>query len=221
MHFTVIRADQVAFDAREQMSRIFAEGFTQWLGFFSKDKQTIARAFAHMFALNRFYVAVTEDRKVAGMAACSDANVPSVKLNPKELRKHLGLVKGTLAGLFLKKEFEATLADPSPVKGSIDFVGTAPEFRGQGAAMVIIRHIIEIRKIAQGIDGPLSDFSVLALTNNLLQASYQWDDNYSGYYHLQNVPRNGAEWLYPVPVQDHFNKVVSHDFNHQCSDNCQ
>lgn len=29
--FTVIRADQVEFDAREQMSQIFAEGFTQWL----------------------------------------------------------------------------------------------------------------------------------------------------------------------------------------------
>ncbi|WP_307724181.1 hypothetical protein [Brevibacillus brevis] len=51
------------------MSQIFEEGFTQWLGFFFNDKQTIARAFAHMFVLNQFYVAVTDDRKVAGMAA--------------------------------------------------------------------------------------------------------------------------------------------------------
>ncbi|GEC93298.1 hypothetical protein [Brevibacillus brevis] len=43
----------------------------------------------------------------------------------------------------MKKEFEATLADSSPVKCTIDFVGTAPEFRGQGAAMVILRHIME------------------------------------------------------------------------------
>ncbi|MGG4440005.1 GNAT family N-acetyltransferase [Brevibacillus fortis] len=89
------------------------------------------------------YVAVTDDRKVAGIAACTDGTVSSVKLNQKELRKHLGLYKGTLAGLFLKKEFEAPLEDPSPVKCTIDFVGTAPEFRGQGAAMVIPRHIME------------------------------------------------------------------------------
>ncbi|MFG0212061.1 GNAT family N-acetyltransferase [Brevibacillus porteri] len=149
--FTVIRADQVEFDAREQMSQIFAEGFTQWLGFFSNDKQTIARAFAHMFVLNQFYVAVTDDRKVASMAACSGGTAPSVKLNPKELRKQLGFYKGTLAGLFLKKEFEATMADPSPVTCSIDFVGTAPEFRGQGAAMMILRHIME--------NTPLNNFS--------------------------------------------------------------
>ncbi|RAT96988.1 N-acetyltransferase [Brevibacillus sp. Leaf182] len=141
--FTVIRADQVEFDAREQMSQIFAEGFTQWLGFFSNDKQTVARAFAHMFVLKQFYVAVTDDRKVAGMAACTDGTATSVKLNSKELRKHLGLYKGTLAGLILKREFEATLADPSPVKCSIDFVGTAPEFRGQGAAMAILCNIME------------------------------------------------------------------------------
>ncbi len=65
----MLRADQAELDAREQMSQIFEEGFTQWLGFFFNDKQTIARAFAHMFVLNQFYVAVTDDRKVAGMAA--------------------------------------------------------------------------------------------------------------------------------------------------------
>ncbi|AWX54894.1 N-acetyltransferase [Brevibacillus brevis] len=161
--FTVIRADQIEFDTREQMSRIFAEGFTQWLGFFSNDKQTIARAFAHMFVLNQFYVAVTDDRKVAGMAACTDGTASSVKLNPKELRKHLGLYKGTLAGLFLKKEFEATLADPSPVKCSIDFVGTAPEFRGKGAAMVILRHIIENTPYEQFLIEEVADTNIPAM----------------------------------------------------------
>lgn len=124
------------------MSRIFAEGYTQWLDYFSKDKNKIARAFAHMFVLDQFYIAVTGN-KVAGMVACTDGITPSVKLNKKELRKHLGFFKGSIAGFILKKEFETPLENPSPDKCSIDFVGTAPEFKGQGVASLIIRHILE------------------------------------------------------------------------------
>jgi hypothetical protein len=52
--FTIIRADKLDIDVRLQMSGIFAEGFTQWLGYFSKDKNIIAKAFAHMFVLDQF-----------------------------------------------------------------------------------------------------------------------------------------------------------------------
>lgn len=161
--FTVIRADQVAFDAREQISRIFAEGFTQWLGYFSKDKQIIARAFAHMFVLPHFYVAVTEEGQIAGMAACTDGIVSAVKLDSKELRRHLGLVKGTLAGLFLKKEFEATLGDPSPKTCTIDFVGTAPAFRGKGAAMAIMRYLVEHTPYEQFLIEEVADTNIPAM----------------------------------------------------------
>lgn len=36
--FHVIRADKVKTDIREQMAEIFAEGYSQWLVYFSKDK---------------------------------------------------------------------------------------------------------------------------------------------------------------------------------------
>lgn len=140
--FTVVRADQYGPDARSQMSRIFADGFTQWLEYFSKDKTKIANAFAHTFALDQFYVAVA-DGKVAAMAACTDGTALSLRLDPKELRKHLGFFKGSLAALILKKQFETPLANPSPEKGSIEFVGTALEFRGQGAASRLIRHFLD------------------------------------------------------------------------------
>ncbi|MEH7391380.1 GNAT family N-acetyltransferase, partial [Bacillus sp. JJ1474] len=61
----------------------------------------------------------------------------------KELRKHLGFFKGSMAGIFLKKEFEAPFEEFPPNTGSIEFVGTASEFRGQGVATQIIKHIIE------------------------------------------------------------------------------
>lgn len=138
----MVRADQAEFDVRRGISEVFSEGFTQWLVFFSKDPNRIAAAFAHMFILDQFYVAVSEGQ-VVGMAACTDGNSLSVKLDSKELRKHLGFFKGTLASIFLKKEFETTLDYPTPGAGSIEFVGTADEFRGQGVASHLIRYILE------------------------------------------------------------------------------
>ncbi|MDV4151331.1 N-acetyltransferase [Clostridium sp. AL.422] len=138
---TVIRADKLDIDARFQISEIFADGFTQWLIFFSKDKNTIAKAFAHMFVLDQFYVAVANN-KVAGVAACTDCRTLSVKLDKKELRKHLGFFKGSIAGIALKKEFERAFENPPLETGSIEFVGTAAEFRGRGVASQIISHII-------------------------------------------------------------------------------
>jgi len=140
--FTIVKGNETDLDARKQMSEIFADGFTQWLGYFSKDKQTIAKAFAHMFVLDQFYIAISND-KIAGVAACTNGKTLSVRLNKKELRKHLGFFKGSMAGIFLKKEFEAPYENFPPDTGSIEFVGTASKFRGQGVASQIIQHIIE------------------------------------------------------------------------------
>ncbi len=140
--FTVIRADKLDIDVRLQMSGIFAEGFTQWLGYFSKDTNIIAKAFAHMFVLDQFYVAV-KDNKIAGMVACTDCKTLSVRLNKKELRRYFGFFKGNIAAIALKKEFESTFKNPFPETSSIEFVGTASEFRGQGVASHIINHIIK------------------------------------------------------------------------------
>ncbi|MBD2862347.1 GNAT family N-acetyltransferase [Paenibacillus oceani] len=138
----MVRADQAEFDVRRGIAEIFAEGFTQWLGFFSKDPNKIAEAFAHIFVLDQFYVALHKGQ-VVGMAACTDGTSLSVKLDNKELRKHLGFYKGTMAGIFLKKEFETSFVYPLHESGSIEFVGTAVEFRGQGVASQLIRHILE------------------------------------------------------------------------------
>ncbi|MBD2867286.1 GNAT family N-acetyltransferase [Paenibacillus arenilitoris] len=140
--FTVMRADRAGSEAREQIARVFAEGFTQWLVFFSKDKNRIAKAFAHMFVLDQFYVAVS-DGKVAAMASFTQSEALPVRLDAKELRKHLGLFKGSLAAIFLKKEFERPPELPPSEACSIGLVGTAPEYRGQGAASQILRHLLD------------------------------------------------------------------------------
>ncbi|SDT47163.1 Acetyltransferase (GNAT) family protein [Paenibacillaceae bacterium GAS479] len=140
--FTIIRADQAESDVRAQMSDIFADGFTQWLHYFSKDRNRIAKAFTHMFVLDQFYVAL-QDGRVAAMAACTDGTATSVKLDSAQLREHLGFIRGTFAGIVLKKEFEQRLYNPGGDKCSIEFVGTALPFRGLGAASTLIRYLLE------------------------------------------------------------------------------
>ncbi len=41
------------------------------------------------------------------MVAYTDCRTLSVRLNKKEMRKHLGFFKGSIAGIVLKKEFES------------------------------------------------------------------------------------------------------------------
>lgn len=161
-NFTIIKANQTDLDVRKQIAEIFAEGFTQWLGYFSKDKNIIAKAFAHMFVLDQFYVAMAND-EIAGVTACTDGKSNSVKLNNKELRKHLGFFKGSMAGIFLKKEFEASYENFPQDTGSIEFVGTAPKFRGQGVASQIIKYIIENTAYNDYIIDEVADTNIPAI----------------------------------------------------------
>jgi ribosomal protein S18 acetylase RimI-like enzyme len=181
--FTVIRADQLDFDVRLQMSLIFAEGFTQWLGYFSKDENIIAKAFAHMFVLDQFYVAVV-DNKIAGMVACTDCKTLSVRLNNKELKKYLGFFKGSIAAIVLKKEFESPFENPCPDTGSIEFVGTSSEFRGKGVASQIISHIIDNTTYREYLIKEVADTNKPAL-NLYIKLGFEE-------YHRISVPQKRA-----------------------------
>jgi ribosomal protein S18 acetylase RimI-like enzyme len=144
------------------MSAIFADGFTQWLGFFSKDRNKIAKAFAHIFVLNQFYLAMYGD-KVAAMAACTDGTELSVRLNTKQLIKYLGYYKGILAGLILKREFQVPFKNLAGDKCSIEFVGTALEFRGQGAASQVITYILENKSYKEYLIEEVADTNIPAM----------------------------------------------------------
>lgn len=137
------RANEIGESARKKVSDIFVNGFIQWLQYFSKDTEKLSLAFAHMFILEAFYVGVA-DGELAGIAACTDGKEPPIRLQPRELRRHLGFIKGSIAGMVLKRELE-NHPYPFPIEpgtGSIEFVATDGNYRGQGVASAIIRHII-------------------------------------------------------------------------------
>lgn len=144
MEIKIMKADTLGDDIRPQISEVFVGGFYQWLKYFSKDEEKLARAFAHMFKLELFYIAIV-DGKVAGITAYTDGEEPCVNICAKEMRKHLGFIMGSFAAVVLKSQFEGHKY-PFPVDkgtGSIEFVATSRAHRGKGIATAIIQHIIE------------------------------------------------------------------------------
>lgn len=139
----IIRANELGGSARKSISDIFVAGFMQWLKYFSKDAEKLSRAFAHMFVLDVFYVAII-DGDIAGIAACTNGKTPPVCIKAGEFRRHLAPIRGSIAAAVLKKELE-NHAYPFPVElgtGSVEFVATGPNHRGKGVASGIIRHIL-------------------------------------------------------------------------------
>lgn len=144
----IIRADQASSlgipesEVRQGVSEVFAEGFSQWLTYFSNDKTKIAEAFAPTFQLDTFYIAVS-GKKTAGIVACTNTKDLALNLDNAEFRKQFGFIKGTIANIVLKKEFGQAFGIRLKDTGSIEFVGTHPDFRGQGVATQLLHFIME------------------------------------------------------------------------------
>ena len=141
----IYRADELGFVIREEMSRIFVDGFYQWLHYFSKDKEKLRNAFAHIFTLEVFYV-VEEEGGILGMLACADGKVPTVRLVKREFTTHLGLIRGSIAYKVLKGEF-VDKSYPFEIPegmGMIEFVATSKDHRGKGVASTLIRHVFAL-----------------------------------------------------------------------------
>lgn len=201
--FEVVRADKTDIDVRNQMAQIFADGFIQWLEYFSKDKNVIAKAFTHMFVLEQFYVAKV-DNKIAGMVACTDCTTPSVRLNKKELRKYLGFVKGSIAGIVLKKEFESPFKNPPEDTGSIEYVGTASEFRGKGVASQIIKYIFDNTPYSEYIIEEVADTNIPAMN---LYKKIGFEEYKQTPVPQKNAKKIGINYLISLKLRKYSNKT--------------
>jgi len=138
-----IRVDKLSFDPRPIMGRIFVEGFYHSLKCFSKDKERLAQAFAYIFDLQYFYAAMIDD-EIAAVVACTDGKPPPISLDKRILCRTLGFIRGRFAYWMLQKHVIAhTYPFEIPKQtGSIEFVATAPEHRGKGAAYGLLVHIM-------------------------------------------------------------------------------
>lgn len=137
----VKRSDEVM-DARDYLVEMFVEGFYKWLKIFSKDKNKLKNAFKHIFELEHFYLAKI-DGVYAGMAAVSDQLTEVVKLQKKELTKHLGFIVGRIAHYFLKKEFAVVEKPSKPLMPEISFVSVLKSQQRKGIAFKLIDELIK------------------------------------------------------------------------------
>ena len=140
------RAIEFGDNIRETISEIFVDAFGKDLRFFSKDPARLRRAFAHMFALEYFYLAVI-DNEIAGMTVCVDTGHFCVKGDLKTLARHLGIVKGLCANALLKYYFNKSPKYPIPVEAktaSVEFVATRAAYRKRGVASAILQHLFTL-----------------------------------------------------------------------------
>ncbi|WP_040213195.1 GNAT family N-acetyltransferase [Clostridium polynesiense] len=169
MEVKVVLASEIGDKVRNEMGYIFTEGFYQWIKYFSKDKGKLAAAFKHMFLLNQFYVSLDEDKAI-GFAGVNKMNHPTVKLISQELRRNLGLIKGTIAYMVLRKEFENKVypLELNDNCGAIEFVAIAKDYRGKGIGKTIINHIFALEEFNEYVlEVADSNLPALALYSKL------------------------------------------------------
>ncbi|GAA0377495.1 GNAT family N-acetyltransferase [Bacillus horti] len=158
----VVHAKEVNMDVRKKISEVYIDGFGEHLNFFSKDRKKLERALEHMFNLDVFYVALI-DGEIAGITACTDGTVHSINHNKKELRKHLGWYKGTIANMVFKNQFQEFSGDVRNGAASVEFVATAREHRGKGVATAILNHLLTLPQYKEYILEGVADTNLAAI----------------------------------------------------------
>jgi len=128
---------------RDKISDLYVEAFFDIaLKHFSNDKDKLKKAFAPMFLLEYFYVAVI-DNEIIGMTACMDKGNFCLNIDKKIFVKHLGVFKGLFAYFANKnyiKKFAATI-EIDKETAIIEYVATDTKYRGKGVASTIMKYI--------------------------------------------------------------------------------
>ncbi|MEQ4724656.1 GNAT family N-acetyltransferase [Nonomuraea sp. B19D2] len=162
MMIEVKRAADLGESHRRAITRIFVDGFGPDLSYFSKDPDKLTDALAHMLVLDLFYVGLVHGES-AGIVACTDGRQRAVRHDVRELRRRLGLVKGTIAHLSFSREFEKPLPYARERMASLEFVATGPAFRGQGVASAIIQHLLALPQYDEYVLDTIADINTPAL----------------------------------------------------------
>lgn len=122
---------------RREVALCIAQGFREDFSVLCRDEERVAAAIAPGLSLPRFFVGELAG-EVAGVLAISDCTGRAARVEPKALRKHLGLLPGLLGTLVLREEFEKPLDYP-PATGYLEFVAVKDRFRRQGVATRLLR----------------------------------------------------------------------------------
>jgi len=139
-------AKDVNGNIQEKISKLYVEAFGKDMDAISKSPEKLVKAFTHMFVVDDFYVCIIDD-EVVGMVACTNKETYSIKHDKKYLIKELGLIKGLVANMILKKIFTKPRKYSIEIEGktgSIENVVTNSKYQKKGIATSIMEYIFAL-----------------------------------------------------------------------------
>ncbi|ASO18598.1 ribosomal protein S18 acetylase RimI-like enzyme [Actinoalloteichus hoggarensis] len=139
----VMPARELGGDSRRTIAEIYADAFRGDFAYFSKDPKVLADGFEHMMVPELFYVALL-DGVPAGITACTDGTQSCVRPDARQLRRHFGLIKGSISSAVFAREFTGSVPNMTPTSASLEFVGTAQAYQGRGVAKAMLRHLLAL-----------------------------------------------------------------------------
>lgn len=92
--------------------------------------------------IDKFYVAELNE-KIVGVLAISNCNGRAVLTDSASYKKYFGFIKGVIAKIVLKEEFESKLDYPITT-GYIEFVSVKKEYRRKGIATTLIKESLKL-----------------------------------------------------------------------------
>ncbi|MFI6299371.1 GNAT family N-acetyltransferase [Nonomuraea sp. NPDC050790] len=158
----IARATDLGAAHRRAVAEIFVDGFGSDFAYFSKDPKKLADALQHALVLDVFHVALADGRPAA-ITACTDGRQLSFRHDKRELRRHLGFYKGTIADMAFKREFYTPLPYAKDRMASLEFVATGSKYRGRGVATALLKHLLGLPQYDEYVLAEISDINTPAL----------------------------------------------------------
>ena len=135
-----INIRQATEDDRSDIALCIAEGFKKDFDVLCKNTHTVATAISTGIQISKFYVTESEN-EIVGVMAISDCNGRAVATDIASYKKNFGFIKGNMANLVLKEEFESPLDYP-PTTGYIEFVAVRNTYQRKGIATTMLKESI-------------------------------------------------------------------------------
>lgn len=137
----VERADALGESYRRRITEVYVRSFAEDFVAFSRDVGKLADAFEHMLLLERFYVALV-DGEPAGLASLTHGDQTLLAPRWRDIRQHLGLARGLLGYVVIRRWFMRPSDGARPGLGEIGFVATEPAHQGRGVGTALLKHIL-------------------------------------------------------------------------------
>jgi hypothetical protein len=135
---------------REKISEIFVETFEKELSFISKNKETLIKDLAHIFVLDNIYIAIT-DNEIVGIIGAGDKGCCSIQFKIRTLIEHLGIIKGLLVKMRLKRyisAFPKYSIEKYEKISSIEFFAVDRNYAKMGSLLEMLKEFLSFTNTA-------------------------------------------------------------------------